>query len=322
MKSTRTTIRPRLNRPCPGRWANAVRLPLAAAFLSLLALTGCAGGLSQEMRQSLVTVAHHQIEFPELAFYAQRSNAAYTSEADINAQFAQVTRVATVEAVDVLYFVETDESQRTQTVTVRGTDNKPNIWQDIEIALIKDSALGVDLHRGFRDDASAVYRDLKPHVKKGYAVRLTGHSLGAAIAMILAGYLAEDGYKVDRLVTFGQPKITDSGGANRFGIRVTRVVHDEDVVPMVPPSGFPSAIRKSYEHVGPELILREGRDYVYLDAHHADRLSVGDFWRNAEHFSFKEHHMRLYLANIEEKVRDGARQVPYLQPGRVASGDS
>ena len=73
-------------------------------------------------------------------------------------------------------------------------------------------------------------------------------------------------------------------------------------------------VEASYEHVGPEVILRGGSEYVYLDTHDADRLSVGEFWRNITHFSMDDHHMGSYLSNIEEKVRDGVRQVPYFGP--------
>ncbi|WP_322989645.1 hypothetical protein, partial [Hoeflea sp.] len=62
----------------------------------------------------------------------------------------------------------------------------------------------------------------------------------------------------------------------------------------------------------PEVILRAGPDFGYLNEHDADRISVGDFWRNINDFSTKDHHMDGYLANIEGKVTAGSRQVPYL----------
>ena len=60
------------------------------------------------------------------------------------------------------------------------------------------------------------------------------------------------------------------------------------------------------------MILRDGPDYVDLDAHDADRLSIGNFWRNITDFSAKDHHMDGYLANIRGKIANGSRQAPYL----------
>jgi hypothetical protein len=88
----------------------------------------------------------------------------------------------------------------------------------------------------------------------------------------------------------------------------TRVVNDLDVVPMVPPF----TRLRPYQHFSPEVLLKPGPYYVYLDSHDADRLSVGQFWRNLTDFSAKDHRMDGYLANIEFKVANGATQVPYL----------
>ncbi len=76
---------------------------------------------------------------------------------------------------------------------------------------------------------------------------------------------------------------------------------------MVPPAGL--AVR--YGHVGPEVLLRDGQDYVFLDSHVSDRLSVGEFWRHFGRVQVKEHFMTVYLDNIRGKIENGSRQVPY-----------
>lgn len=284
------------------------------ACLPILFLTGCAGGLPQILQQSLSVVAPHQVDFVELEHYAKRSYAAYGSKTTILRQFPQTTRVTIIKSIDVLYFVETDRKRKHQTISIRGTASKPNIWQDVELAMVKDRILGINLHRGFRNDARQVYKDLKRYISKDYATRVTGHSLGGAIAMIIAGYLTTEGYNVERIVTFGQPKISNETDETGFGRGITRVAHDEDVVPMLPPGGF-----QRYVHIGPELVLRAGPNYVYLPSHAADRLSIKEFWRNLKNFSAKEHHMDFYLDNIQEKIEGGSRQVPYFgSPWSVA----
>jgi len=74
---------------------------------------------------------------------------------------------------------------------------------------------------------------------------------------------------------------------------------------MVPP-------RPKYGHVGAEVILKEGQDYVFLDAFVADRLSIGDLWRSLGEVETRDHSMELYLSNIQGKVRGGSRQVAYM----------
>lgn len=275
----------------------------------LVVLVGCAGNLSQGLQQSLKVATPYKADFREIEYYAIRSKAAYEADDRIRSGFPNTTRVATVD--DVKYFLETDPASKTQNITIRGTANKDNVLQDAETKLVMDSYLGVKLHSGFRDASKAVHADVKEHLNKDYAIRVTGHSLGGAVALILTNYLYKEGYRVRRLVTFGQPKVTDDKRNHDYKRKVaehkliTRVVYDKDPVPMVPPGG---GLQAQYGHVGPELILRDGKDYVFLDAHQADRLSVGDFWRNMGQLSKQHHKMDLYLENIRGKIRHGSNQ--------------
>lgn len=287
----------------------------AAAFLLVL-VAGC-GTISQDLRQSLVTLVPHDVDFAELEYYAERSKAAYNSPAEIRKQFPDTTRVTTVQPVEVQYFLETDTRQKTQTITIRGTSNKANRLQDIDIDKVPDQILGINLHKGFREDALALRADVTPYLRKDYKIRVTGHSLGGAVAAIHAHMLFQDGYNVTRLVTFGGPKVTDIDGkkAIQDGIDVTRVVNEPDIVPTVPPQGLSIG---GYQHFGPEVILRPGREYVYLPDHDANRLSIGDLWRNLDFLSVEAHPMTVYLPNIQEKVAKGAVQVPYY--GSTSAG--
>jgi len=278
-------------------------------FLFLLVLSGCAGGLSQSVKQSISVFVPTKIDFVELEYYAKRSRSAYDPIADIRKAYPLVTRAVTLEPIDVLYFIETDLANRNQTLSIRGTAQKPNVWEDIETALLPDNILDIPLHRGFKDVATAIHDNAVPYLRKDLPLRVTGHSLGGAAAVIVAAYLESEGYTVERVVTFGQPKFTtEKPPVPQLFSVFTRVVNELDVVPMVPP--YTSA--KKYQHFSPEVVLRAGPDFAYLDEHDADRISVGDFWRNINDFSTKDHHMDGYLANIEGKAANGSRQSPYL----------
>ena len=282
-----------------------------AMWLLLVSLTfaaSCAGGLSQSARQALTVVVPHDVDFEELHYYALRSDSAYDEPSEIRKTYPDVTRVKTLSDVNVRYFIETDDSARTQTISVRGTASKPNIWQDLEVTLVNDSVLGHAIHGGFQRDAQSVWGDAQSYLRKDYSIRVTGHSLGAAVALLVGAYANAEGYTVTRIVNFGQPKVTTDDVESLLLETVTRVIDDKDVVPMVPPPG----IAHPYRHVGPEVILRPGSKYVYLDEHDVDRVTVDDFWRDFANFSLEEHSMINYLANIEFKLQNGARQIPYL----------
>ncbi|MDR4513180.1 MAG: hypothetical protein MRJ23_00635 [Nitrosomonas sp.] len=49
----------------------------------------------------------------------------------------------------------------------------------------KNNKLNIYVHKKFDEDAFKIYQDILPYLKKDYAVKLTGHSLGAAIAALL-----------------------------------------------------------------------------------------------------------------------------------------
>jgi hypothetical protein len=72
------------------------------------------------------------------------------------------------------------------------------------------------------------------------------------------------------------------------------------------------------EHVGPEVILLEGRDIVYLPSHDANRISLGEFWRSMSFADLKDHEMKKYLKRIADKTK-GTTEVPYNERQKFMS---
>jgi hypothetical protein len=280
-----------------------------AAFGSLL--TACVGISATELQSIGSKVTHENINFHELYTYAERANTAYAAKSVIQSKYPLTVRISSPSESDVRYFLERNDKTRTQFITVRGSANRKNFSEDLDIAVREDRKINIPVHSGFDLAARAIYDDVKPYLKPGYKTYVTGHSLGGAVAAILTLYMIEDGVEVVRVVTFGQPRFTTADGVKRLSfLPLARVIDEDDIVPMVPPATATHPTFGPYEHVGSEVILLEGREIVYLPAHDANRISIGEFWRSVSFADLKDHAMKKYLKRIADKTK-GAIEVPY-----------
>lgn len=306
-----------LNR-LPARFGGPFRV-LAAALLCLSLLAACENISRQELLSLGSKLDQQSVNFADLEAYAKRSKAAYASEATIRASYPKTIHVATPGKTNVVYFLERDDAAKTQYLTVRGTANKANIIEDLDVSVREDRQVDIPIHTGFDSDAHAVYTDAVPYLKKGYRTNITGHSLGGAVAAIIGIYAIEDGFQIDKIVTFGQPRFTTAKGVGRLGfLPLLRVVDENDVIPMVPPATVLDKTYGPYEHVGPEVILLDGPHYVYLANHDANRIDIGEFWRSIGIADLKDHKIDRYVVRIADKI-SGATQVTYNQREKYTS---
>ncbi len=303
---------------CPGNSRKVVPVhrhknPLAVIATCLLLLTACVGISSSELKSLGSTVIPDNVDFEDIYNYAGRAKAAYSTEAAIRASYPKTIRVSSPGNDQVLYFLEQNDKAKTQYITVRGTTNKKNFSEDLEIKVREDHKAAIPVDTGFDLVAQAIYMDVKPYLKTDHKTYLTGHSLGGAVAALLAVYIAEDGFVVERVVTFGQPRFTTAVGAKSLDfLPLTRVVDENDVIPMLPPATTSNGKYGPYEHVGPEIILLEGPRYVFLPSHDANRIAIGEFWRSMGIADLPDHKMDNYLARLSTKL-EGAVQVAYNQ---------
>ena len=287
------------------------RLRVLATMLVFALLAGCASLPDRELEAIGTELVADKVEFAAVEPYALRSKLAYQAEPAIRSAFPRTVRVATPANSNVQYFLEQDDAAKTQTITVRGTANKINLDQDLEIKIRDDRSIGNPVHAGFDADARAVFDDVKPFLKPGYTITVTGHSLGGAVAALLGIYLIEEKYKVAKVITFGQPRFTTAAGVSKLGfLPLTRYVDENDIIPLVPPSGISDPVYGPYEHVGPEIILLDGPYYVYLPKHDANRISIGDLGRNVNVANLQDHKMDKYIARTQSKATKSV-QVPY-----------
>ena len=256
------------------------------------------------------------IDFAEMREQALFAAAAYRDEAAVRAMLEgsdfRLTLWRNIPGIEVAFFVATDARARRQVVAVRGTANVENAMLDVALKLRLNERTGLFLHEGFALAADRVYEALRPVLEPGYEIRVTGHSLGGAVATILAAYLAADGMRPGRTITFGQPKVTNVAGAAKIGeLGVLRVVEEDDLVPVVPLFD-PLDINNVdlYWHAGTEVVLLDGTHYALLEGT-ASMMRATRFTQKPlteEHLH--KHDMAAYLALIDRRL-SGAEQVSY-----------
>lgn len=189
-----------------------------------------------------------QTEFQNALFLAHCANAAYERE-----------KVSDYKHYDQIAFdqVETFEGPNdTQgfvgataesiVLAFRGTE--PDRWQDWCTDLNSTQKLWLSclVHTGFstaHDGVAKKYLEIIRRLRtSNQALYVTGHSLGGALAILAGKVLATGGetgedFKPALVVTFGAPKVGDTSFASTYGVTLLRFVHNEDIIPHVPPLG-------------------------------------------------------------------------------------
>lgn len=255
-----------------------------------------------------LSLAASKPDFASIRQQAIWSNATYLTEDQIRqlslASGYQLSAYQTLTDIQISYFLLTDEVSKTQIIAIRGTSNVENAMVNVNLKLVLDQVTQVYFHHGFSYSARQVFDELKPLLKKGYRIQTTGHSLGGAVAVILAAFLDSDGFDVDQVVTFGQPKVTNLTGAGKFkNLKITRVVTPKDLVPLVPLFD-PLDINNIdiFWHVGTEIVLLEGNQYAVLEGVNSMLRATRFTQQLLTEENLIHHQMALYLNLVEGKV--------------------
>lgn len=148
-------------------------------------------------------------------------------------------------------------------VAIRGTDGVLEWLRDFEFGQVSQDPFAGKIEDGFRDfylslrtgsaaDAPSVVNMLRPLIAgTNKSVHITGHSLGAALATLLAYDVAKTCNGVNPILyTFASPRVGNKVFAGDFDQNVGtswRIVNLNDIVPHLPPELV------GYMHVDAEL---------------------------------------------------------------------
>jgi triacylglycerol lipase len=244
------------------------------------------------------------ISYRELYRYAEFSKAAYRGNPEIKNEFGDSVLVSDLAGSRVQVTLFKDPHADIQWIAIRGTANPRNVVVDGRVKIIWEPRLGVYLHGGFLHAAREAYDAIQPRLDPGCQIRITGHSLGGAVALILTALLSEAtaGYQLGRTVTFGQPMVTDSNGVKILKkYPLLRVVNRWDPVPILPlilsRTHFELRPTIFYHHAGPQLALYRDREPKFSPPGKLIKLVVGYKWLIANHF------MDLYLHRLQALLK-------------------
>ena len=150
-------------------------------------------------------------------------------------------------------------------VAMRGTepDELKDFLTDLNL-LQKKARDGGRVHLGFRAGLDEVWNEMSAHLNllasDGRTIWFTGHSLGAALAVLAANRYG----KAAGVYTYGCPRVGNAEFAERYDQPTFRVVNNLDVVTELPPPLM-------YRHVGTlkhfgndERLLTQMNDYQVL----------------------------------------------------------
>jgi triacylglycerol lipase len=225
--------------------------------------------------------------------------------------------VVRLDSVRNRYALFEDDARKRADIAIRGTVNLRNALLDAQFLKHRSDVLGIYLHTGFEKAALALFEDLKPRLRAGYSLRVAGHSLGAAEAIILGMLLEREGYALELAAASAPPKVTDAEGWALFGdLPLVRVVGPYDPIPFLPPRNLVYG-KDPYIQGGRLLMILDGKRFTVQEGSFCDdypdavRQAVAD----GRHFDLKDHSLLTYLERLSPKGQD----LEYVAPSEWAS---
>lgn len=134
-------------------------------------------------------------------------------------------------------------------LAIAGTVDVLDVVTDLRFVPVAESSGRIPgrVHSGFQAQLDSVWPRvselLASNAYRNRSVTIVGHSLGAALATLVAARLEVSGFAIDRVLALASPRVGDSDfsswyegawGAN-LGARTFRYSKGDDIVPRVPP---------------------------------------------------------------------------------------
>lgn len=170
------------------------------------------------------------------------------------------------------------ESEQSIFVSFRGSTSVEDWINNLQATKVDyPHCEGCEVHKGFYNAEQSAIGDVRSEVQSllskypSFGVVVTGHSLGAAMALLTSLDLLSDGVSGLRMFNYGCPFVGNSAFSDYAAQRITdlnRVTHLKDIVPHIPPSSF------GYEQTAGEWYQDERDDVLQCDGTSDGRCSA------------------------------------------------
>lgn len=249
-------------------------------------------------------------DFEAVIPLAELSNAIYLERSEFEKIVTQnklaLKQFHNIKGIEVTYALLSDDDKKQFIVVIRGTSNIENAMVDMDIKLLPDPITQQKLHSGFAAAANAIQSEINKIIQPTkYKITTTGHSLGGAVALALAMQLDKNGHDIQRVVTFGQPKVTNIAGAKAYQhLDIIRFVRPKDIVPLVPPVD-PLELKNLdiYWHAGQEFILLGNNEFAVIEGANAMLRAAEFFMETPGQHNVQNHSMTSYLDLIKQNAK-------------------
>jgi hypothetical protein len=144
-----------------------------------------------------------------------------------------------------MYYEITPNGEIKHEIFCRGTTLSIDVWTSLTTWMEYDEELGCRVHMGFNRQAAHILRDILPLMAPPgprTTVRVSGHSLGGAVAYLLAAKLKLRGYQVVQVTGVEAPRLCATKESAEtlqswLPLDTLRIENDIDPVPLLPPFG-------------------------------------------------------------------------------------
>lgn len=202
-----------------------------------------------------------------------------------------------------LYYEIRPNGHIQQQLFCRGTTVAMDVITCLSMWMVYDDEIGCRVHWGFRNQADRILEDVQPLLNNDSrtTIEVAGHSLGGAVAYIIAAKLKKRGYaNVVKVTSLASPRfLCGRLQAQLLPQDTLRVESDVDPATLLPPFG---------STVGPKLLLLEDSGKLAYIPNPSSSLSwVDSFFVNFriwELFSRvnRTHRVPHYLAHIQRSL--------------------
>lgn len=189
-------------------------------------------------------------------------------------------------------------------ITIRGTKGFKDILHDLSITS-KQYKDNIYIHNGFFQQFSAIKDDIDRYILNNIIdidnFIVAGHSLGGALAQIVAPYISENYFKNVSCHTFGSPRVGNAKFVEWFDFHIKdnyRVSNKSDIVSSIP-------IKYKFNHTMNGYFTINKKCHVHLSKHKVDTPWYKRLFTSLKLFNFtpkKDHSCSVYIERLEKII--------------------